>query len=256
LDQALEGRPKSAIGHSERRLVYRGMSSASWSLQTSLARKSSDPARQESLVFNVFCRENPEVIDGTNPWNAWCQGQHHGLPTRLLDWTRNPDVALHFASDDLQRHGEDGVVWIADYVAIHARLPRALLTLLGVGSTQLFTFEVVRSVLNGPQAFDGWASAAHNYLMFFENPSTDRRIASQAGLFSLISDPRLSVDDLFPDLHECFVKVIVRKELKGELRRHLDNRGRNEAKLFPDSLDGLCDTIARQLQMGSDPEIN
>lgn len=250
-------RPPSAVSDKNRRLVYRGASDASWKLTPSLLRSAGKAAKaMEEKVYRKFCQQLPADTDRSDAWDIWCKGQHHGLPTRLLDWTRNPQVAMHFACDSLAHYSCDGVVWIADYLAVHERLPAGLLDRLQSDPREPFVFAQLKGALDSPAAFDQWASDTNKYLMFFENPSRDPRIQQQAGLFSIVSDPLLSIDDMFPLVHQCFTQVIVDKKLKRELRERLDRDGRTEARLFPDSADGLCRTIARQVMMGNDPEIN
>jgi hypothetical protein len=41
----------------------------------------------------------------------WVQAQHHGLPTRLLDWTTNPLKALFFVVNDPAHDSRPGVFW-------------------------------------------------------------------------------------------------------------------------------------------------
>lgn len=79
-------------------LIYRGMSNAAWSLTPSLGRFGDDYAFMEHDFVNEMLTLRPEEFrDLSTPFDLVAKLQHFGIPTRLLDFTLNPLVALYFA---------------------------------------------------------------------------------------------------------------------------------------------------------------
>jgi hypothetical protein len=109
--------------------IYRGHSDARWNLQSSLERVigaswSADTAKKfEEYSLNVFQskfhlydKENI-VPDSKLAWLSIMQ--HYGVPTRLLDFTASPYVALYFALEAYEpQTKKDFAVFAIDYSAI------------------------------------------------------------------------------------------------------------------------------------------
>jgi len=72
---------------------------------------------REKEILEEFKRESIPYLNflPKNNWQWLAVAQHNGLPTRLLDWTKNPLVALWFAVENPAKDEKPGVVWAFNY---------------------------------------------------------------------------------------------------------------------------------------------
>ena len=225
--------------------AFRGLSRVHHTLSSSLVRLADgreDGRRVELALLRNFRKYAHEEARGTDSIWAWLAlGQHRGLPTRLLDWTYSPLVALHFATEDPADFGQDGVVWCVNFVEANTRLPRRLKRILEQEGSDTFTVEML-SAFKTLRAFD--ALSREPFVVFLEPPAIDRRILNQLALFSLMSSPTATLDDWVEQHPDLCRRVIVPASLKWEIRDKLDQANVNERVLFP-GLDGLSRWLAR-----------
>lgn len=195
-----------------------------------------------SLLRNFRKYAHAQTSSGVDSiWHWLAVAQHHGLPTRMVDWTYSPFVALHFATEHPEQFNDDGSIWCVNFVQANKLLPSRLRSILEEEHSETLTVEML-SQFKSLRAFD--ALARTPFVVFVEPPSLDTRILNQFALFSLTSSPSASLDDWLREHPDLCRRVIVPAELKWEIRDKLDQANINERTLFP-GLDGLSRWLER-----------
>lgn len=228
--------------------LYRGMQKTEYKLKTSLERNCRDKQFElEKPILRNFTKY--AVIEDTqleeSVWRQMIIGQHHGLPTRLLDWTYSPLMGLHFAvgEDSFQEIDKnDSVIWKIDINEMNSKLPEKYLNKLNDERAYLFTIDMLNDLVTDIDTYDDDMGDAA--MVLIEPPSIDQRIINQYSYFMLVPKGIKDIEDFFEKQTDNTVKYVIPKELKWRIRDFLDQMNINERIVYP-GLDGLSTWIKR-----------
>lgn len=235
-----------------RRWLFRGQSNADWSLQTSLVRLFEDvysmsmlgsPIRRrfpkdglENAMISQF-KANAHLYLKALPRNSeskleWLSiMQHFGCPTRLLDVTASPYIALYFAI-------ELGTTDAAVYAFNHEEFNKIDLQILGK--------DYRKTVMDGKVGDKA-------FIMPFEPKETNERMLAQQGAFLVPSNNRESFEQII-NVYEAeepqVKKLVLTANMRLRLIRKLRSMNITAATLFP-GLDGFCRSLKFQVDVGS-----
>jgi FRG domain-containing protein len=182
----------------------------------------------EKSMLTEFKRQAVPYIDlqPENDWDWLALAQHHGMATRLLDWTANPLAALWFAVQKPAIEGHPGVVWVFDTNTVEYVVPSISESPFAGPRTQIFQPRLItRRII----VQSGWFTV-HKYL------KTKSRFVP------------LENNTLYKNL---LTRVVIPASAFPTIRRELDRWGFNAATLYAD-LDGLCRSITSQFTRGDD----
>ena len=226
-------------------LVFRGLPDRKYDLLPSLNRVCGPKLELEKPLIRNFAKYSlMDNKQSANFWETISLAQHHGLPTRLLDWTFSPYVALHFATENFAYYDADCAIWCMDFVKSHEYLPNTLKQTLSAHYANGFSVEMLNEVASDFESLLALEKTSRPFVLFFEPPSLDSRIINQYALFSVMSNPATTVTDWLLDHEDLYFKIIIPAKLKLEFRDKLDQINMTERMIYP-GLDGLCKWLAR-----------
>ncbi|GGH04293.1 hypothetical protein GCM10011416_24210 [Polaribacter pacificus] len=195
------------LDSSERLTIYRGQSNADWELVPKAGREPFNKVN-DKYAIEYFKDNSLPFLDITpeNDWEWLAFAQHHGVPTRLLDWTKNPMIAMFFA------------------VAVDEDCDAAV-----------YKFKYENYALTEKKApFD------FKIVTVYKPRSITKRIIAQQGLFTIHPNPSKSFSKA--PAKGTLEKIIIDKDYRKKLKFELHRYGYNHFSVFQD-LQGLSEYI-------------
>ena len=229
--------------------AFRGERDERWPLYSSLSRYLQNFGvtprawpEQEARILRIFKRkahvfiDKPPDFEDDFQWLALMQ--HHGAPTRLIDFTWSPYVAAFFA---LERTLADGVVWAMNPARVDSsRAPSPA----RVDPRVQGNFE--RYFLKGKRRL----------IWMGEPQNMNRRLIAQSGTFAVPGVLDIPIEEILSaaDPENILAKIVITNSVREVAMRELYRMNITYATLFPD-LDGLARSMRYELEFhwGYDP---
>ena len=221
---------------------YRGVPNVDFTVIPSMYRpKSSLDGKNERFMMDRFKQNAHQFLD-TRPQGEWewlFLMRHHGLPSRLLDWTESPLVALYFALFDVFNPRRatltsdvDGALWCLLPSTLNQLMMASQPTNLPMFSDERDRELEVADVsgLYRPSRIN-WDSSAPIPPLAGICIRTTRRIQAQHGVFTIHHVSRTPIEDIAEGQH--IWRFIIPKDNKSDLAHELRRLYVNELSVFP-----------------------
>ncbi len=246
-----------AVQHEQSIVLYRGQRDRYWPCVPAIARKpftkkaiydseqidNDDPKPAEYRCLTRFremtmSQQPPWLAFGKQDaydWRVLVLGQHYGLPTRLLDWTTDPMVALFFATNEKEPSkcevfNERGCCKACgsnkqvEHDAGIFQVTRPIQKLFSVSG-------LAERNPHPPDYSFSREKSGQPDLGFFIPPGIDRRVSVQGSVLSISCDPTKPVAEV--------PRFVIPAGRRAKIYRELNTLGMTYAKLFPD-LSGIA----------------
>lgn len=203
-----------------------------------------DFVKLERRAHDIFRKQTVANVNPLprNSWEVLALAQHHGLPTRFMDWTTNPLVALYFAVRNPEHDTVDSKSAI--YVLTQTTLSYEEL----VDNTRADSRKQMEESLESKRGKTNKIQERHIKVLLhaeeispfeisenviYDPPHVSPRIRAQDGLLLAFQNPVTPL----PETH--YSELLIPGNRRDKIRRELEQYGVFDKQLFPD-LDGLA----------------
>ena len=216
---------------------FRGQSEFGWTLKPSLLRRNTgtDIASFEKGYLRRFQQESVPFLPASkrDDWEWMFLMQHYNVPTRLLDWSESPLVALYFSvfgmSDKIKK--KDGAVWCLDPIEMNREFKTATVPCFGVDK-QLEDY--LNRKLDEPPEKPPLAILAQRQFA---------RLQAQQGVFVMFHKETMPLEKRIEN-KKSFRKLKVPATSKIRISKELRSLGITKLSLFPE-LDQVGKLVGR-----------
>jgi hypothetical protein len=239
--------------------IFRGQDNAEWPLRPSLTRllldqnvdltngleiekKALREFQKQAHLAAEFCRDLRR--DDVLTW--WEIMQHYGAPTRLLDWTTSPYIALYYAVENIGNTKVDGALFRFDVGHLNF-----VTRVRGKdGGPEKFGLQQIEKSLTGKEY--------EPYLDVIGNPRPTDRMVAQQSSFSVCTElledhDKIADSIVFNGVHgseaqSIFTKYIIKGSLKPRFLANLEMMNIKASALFP-GIDGLGRSVNEMVKI-------
>lgn len=224
---------------------FRGHGDFGWTLTPSALRHTTASKRNKALQlvsdFKRCAEMNLERPPARDEELKWVQlAQHYGLPTRLLDWTKNASIALYFAC--VEEPKEDGAVFVLDPTELNRDIrpkdPRIFDPNLDNDLIEIYL------KLGGKRNRKGIRTIAINPIW------NSARIMAQQGVFTIAGSKYFTLTEKEASSLVC---VMIGRQHKKDLLGELERIGVNEMSIFPE-LEHMCNYLKNSAGLGEESD--
>lgn len=218
---------------------YRGHARSDWTLVPSLARKKKHLKAEAALIKRFMQNAVPHLnAPPREEWEWMFLMQHHRAPTRLLDWTESPLVALYFVVNEKKHSNKDGTLWCLDPVALN----RDVANINFKFASEIPAFETDKVTENYlPSRLSDARSEMKPAAIV--GPRNTARMAAQMGVFTINHLVHTPIENLGSKRHVW--RWIIPATAKEKLSLELNHLRFTALTLFPE-LDRVAD-ISKEL---------